>query len=166
LAEKLEFDAFPTLPEYEGIQSKFMKNDRDEPSRRPDKFESKRAEPMETSMLSDKSTPFKITGMGRVRDSTTSLANGTVNTINSINLEKINNRNEKRLMDIEQDYKFSGDDDELSKLGNSYLGISSKKDNDDYGNYAIKLDTNTNFMKGRELNSIQEENWEETFKKL
>lgn len=107
LAEKLDIDNFPALPDYEGIQSEFLKKSRKEPEVR--NFEMNRAEPLNTSILSDNTVPFKFTDMGRVRDSTSSLADGTVNTmktVNTINLERINNKNENRLRDIEERYNF------------------------------------------------------------
>lgn len=160
MAQKIEFDNFPVLPDYEGIQSKFLNDDNSDNI----KYNKNKAEPLNTSMLSESPSPFKITNMGKVRDSTSSLANGTVNTLNSINLEKINQRNENRLLSMDKDFKFNDDDDDLPRLDHSLIK-GSRQNNDDYGNFAIKLDTNTNFMKNDKLGSIREENWEETFKK-
>lgn len=173
LAEKLDFDNFPALPDYEGIQSKFLK-DRENKEDSYRKFESK-AEPLNTSMLSDNTVPLKMTGAHKMRETTQSLGNGTSNTlktINSINLEKLHNRNENRLADLENKYNLKSEDDELSKLESSYDHKFNYKDNNNgsYGDYAIKLDTNSNFMNGNNnddyLRSIKEEKWEETFKKL
>ena len=65
---------------------------------------------------------------------------------------------------MDREFKFD-DGDDLTNLDSSLIK-GSRHNNDEYGNYAIKLDTNTNFMKNDNLGSIKEENWEETFKKL
>jgi hypothetical protein len=158
MAGKLDLDDFPALPDYEGIQSKFMAGKEGNSDR---KFENNYAEPLNTSMISDKTVPFKLTGMGKMRESTMSLANGTTNTlktINSINLEKINNRNENRLEEMERKYNF-GRDYSSPSLENSYSSPYKGKDID-YGY------DDSGFGEDDKLKSIKEERWEETFKKL
>ena len=160
LAEKLDKD-FPAIPAYEGIQPRYMDS---QGKINMNDTSMNNAEPLNNSIMTDKS-PFKLSKMGGmgVRDSNNSIGNGTMNTlqtINSINLEKINNRNEDRLADIENKYNIGGDDDSLSVL--------LRKNQNDISQDAIRLDTNTNFMKNENeehLRSIKEEKWEETFKK-
>lgn len=128
LADKIDFDVFPALPDYEGIQSKFL----DKNNNSIKYGGANGGDKLDSSMISDTSnikmynigrdTATKMGGYG-VRDSTQSLANqttNTLNTLNSINLEKINNRNENRLKNFEGGFKFETNDDELSKLQNSY----------------------------------------------
>jgi hypothetical protein len=152
----LNIDNFPALPDYEGIQSNFMQGH----GRGGNNYKAD----LNQSQVSNAS-PFKMTGMGGggQRDSTNGFGNQTTNTmktLNSVNLEKINNRNENRLMDIENKYNGNGNDndDALSSLmnGNDY----------GYGDGGMQLDHNSNFMRGDEyLNSIKEERYEETLKK-
>jgi len=170
LAEKLDFDAFPALPDYEGIQSKFLENS--SKTKKSNEMNIVKAEPLNTSILSDTNNGIKFANYiggekGGIRDSTISIGNGTVNTLNtlnSINLEKINNRNEKRLNNFEHGYGVDALDDDHGKPDRSFYHIM-KKNSNDYGNQAIKLDTKLNFMSDGELNEIKEENWEETLQK-
>lgn len=147
----LNIDNFPALPDYEGIQSKFLESQG-------------KSKPLNSSVL-DGSSPFKLSKMGGMgaRDSTQSIGNGTMNTIktiNTINLERINNKNENRLQDFENKYDIGeGADDVLSNLMRNH--------GNDISQEAIKLDTHSNFANQNEeyLRSIKEEKWEETLKK-
>lgn len=151
----LDLDNFPALPDYEGIQSKFIQNNGKGGNN------IYKVDALNSSQISE--SPFKNYKMSGARDTGNTFGNQTTNTmktLNSINLEKINNRNENRLNDIENRYNLGGDDDALSSLIN--------KHDYDFGNNTegIKLDNNSNYMRGDEyLNSIKEERWEETFKK-
>ncbi|CAI2376488.1 unnamed protein product [Moneuplotes crassus] len=158
----LDIDNFPALPEYEGIQSKFLES-AGRGKLNDTSFHNKGDDSLNNSVLKNDS-PAKSTrngGMG-VRDSTQSFGNGTVTTlrtVNTINLEKINNRNDNRLLDFENKYNFrDGGDDTLSNL--------LKNHDNDMSYEAIKLDNDTEFKSNNDyLRSIKEEKWEGTLKK-
>ena len=160
LAEKIDFDVFPSLPDYDGIQNNFLDNTSKKDN----------GAKLDSSMISDTNNlkRYNLGGkIGGIRDSTTSLGNQTTNTIktiNSINLEKINNRNENRLNDIENKYDFHTDD-ELTKLENSSYHKMKSSNSNNFDNSAIKLDGKSNYMGDYDMNPIKEEKFEETFKK-